>query len=56
MSGGVAYVWDPEEDFLQNCNLEMVELEKVEAEEDVAEVNASLFALREARHNYQVCG
>jgi len=38
MSGGVAYVWDPENVFLQNCNLEMVELEKVEAEEDIAEL------------------
>jgi len=38
MSGGVAYVWDPEEKFLVNCNLGMVELEKVEAEEDIAEL------------------
>jgi glutamate synthase (NADPH/NADH) large chain len=29
MSGGVAWVWDPNDVFLVNCNLEMVELEKV---------------------------
>ncbi len=29
MSGGVAYVWDPDGGFRQNCNLAMVELEAV---------------------------
>ena len=38
MSGGIAYVWDPNDAFLANCNLGMVELEKVEADEDVAEL------------------
>jgi glutamate synthase (NADPH/NADH) large chain len=38
MSGGVAYVWDPHKRFLENCNLGMVELESVEAEEDVDEL------------------
>jgi glutamate synthase (NADPH/NADH) large chain len=44
MSGGIAYVWDPREiwdareAFLANCNLGMVELEKVETEEDIAEL------------------
>jgi hypothetical protein len=38
MSGGVAYVYDPEDRFLENCNLEMVELETVEDEADVAEL------------------
>jgi glutamate synthase (NADPH) large chain len=38
MSGGIAYIWDPHNRFLANCNLGMVELEKVEAEEDVAEL------------------
>jgi glutamate synthase (NADPH/NADH) large chain len=38
MSGGIAYVWDPNDEFLANCNLGMVELEAVEAEEDVAEL------------------
>jgi glutamate synthase domain-containing protein 3 len=38
MSGGVAYIWDPHERFLGNCNLGMVELEKLTAEEDIAEL------------------
>ena len=44
MSGGIAYVWDPREiwdareAFLANCNLGMVELEKVETEEDITEL------------------
>ncbi|MGN6581460.1 MAG: glutamate synthase-related protein [Bordetella sp.] len=29
MSGGVAYVWDPDRTFRQRCNLSMVELESV---------------------------
>jgi glutamate synthase domain-containing protein 3 len=35
MSGGIAYVWDPQERFLENCNLGMVELERIEADEDI---------------------
>jgi glutamate synthase (NADPH/NADH) large chain len=38
MSGGIAYVWDRAGDFLEKCNLGMVELEPVVAEEDVAEL------------------
>ena len=38
MSGGVAYIWDPENNFPANCNMEMVELEKVEDTEDIAEL------------------
>lgn len=38
MSGGIGYVYDPNDNLLGNCNLEMVELEKVEAEEDRAEL------------------
>ena len=38
MSGGVAYIWDPNDEFLGNCNLGMVELEKLVEPEDVAEV------------------
>ena len=38
MSGGVAYVWDPDDLFLTNCNLGMVELEQVEEIEDIAEL------------------
>ena len=38
MSGGVAYVLDVSEGFLQNCNQEMVDVEKLQIEEDIAEV------------------
>jgi len=38
MSGGVSYVWDPNGKLLENVNLEMVELEKIEEEDDVAEL------------------
>ena len=38
MSGGVAYIWDPHDRFLKNCNLGMVELEKVITDEDIAEL------------------
>jgi len=38
MSGGVAYVYDPDDQLLGNCNLEMVELERMESEEDIAEL------------------
>ena len=38
MSGGVAYIWDPEGEFAPNCNMEMVELESVEDTEDIAEL------------------
>jgi glutamate synthase (NADPH/NADH) large chain len=38
MSGGVAYVWDPNNEFAPNCNMEMVELEKVEDVGDIEEL------------------
>ena len=38
MSGGVAYIFDPRDEFLQNCNMEMVELERLEDEADIAEL------------------
>jgi len=40
MSGGVAWVYDPHDRFLTNCNLEMVELERVTDEADEAELRA----------------
>jgi glutamate synthase (NADPH/NADH) large chain len=40
MSGGIAYVWDKQGDFLRHCNLATVELEKVEADQDIAELKA----------------
>jgi len=38
MSGGIAYVWDPQKHFEARCNPEMVELEALEADADVAEL------------------
>ncbi len=38
MSGGVAYVYDPDNRLLINCNLEMVELEDLTAQEDINEL------------------
>jgi glutamate synthase (NADPH/NADH) large chain len=38
MSGGIAYVYDPEDQFLARCNLAMVELEPVTEPSDVAEL------------------
>jgi glutamate synthase (NADPH) large chain len=38
MSGGIAYVWDQQGDFELLCNLEMVELERIETEEEEIEV------------------
>ena len=38
MSGGIAYVWDPDGELLRNCNLGMVELEDLLDPDDVAEV------------------
>jgi glutamate synthase domain-containing protein 3 len=38
MSGGIAYVWDTAGDFKENCNLEMVVLEDLEDDEEIAEL------------------
>lgn len=38
MSGGIAYIWDPDEVFSLHCNLGMVDLEKIEEPEDIAEL------------------
>jgi glutamate synthase domain-containing protein 3 len=38
MSGGIAYIYDPDNALLANCNLGTVELERLEAEADVAEL------------------
>jgi glutamate synthase (NADPH) large chain len=38
MSGGIAYVWDPHDKLLLNCNMGMVELDRVETDEDAAEL------------------
>ena len=34
MSGGVAYIYDAEDSFARKCNMEMVELVKVESDDD----------------------
>ncbi len=38
MSGGIAYVWDPDDQFEANCNPGMVELERLESDHDIDEV------------------
>ena len=38
MSGGIAYVWDPRRRFPGRCNMEMVELERLEDEAERLEV------------------
>ena len=38
MSGGIAYVWDVDGKFATRCNLGMVELERIETDEDKSEV------------------
>jgi glutamate synthase (ferredoxin) len=38
MSGGTAYVYDGAGDFLTRCNTQMVELERLEDEDEIAEV------------------
>jgi len=40
MSGGIAYIWDPQKNFAPQCNREMVELESVGANEDIIELQA----------------
>ena len=40
MSGGFAYVHDPNDELLQNINLEMVDLESMEKPEDVGELKS----------------
>jgi glutamate synthase (NADPH/NADH) large chain len=38
MSGGIAYIWDPNSRFATQCNMETVEFETLVVEEEVAEV------------------
>ena len=38
MSGGIAYVYDPQVQLKANCNPEMVELERLEVEADIADL------------------
>jgi glutamate synthase domain-containing protein 3 len=48
MSGGIAYVWDPDGELLSRCNLGTVGLERVESDTDIGE----LFKLIELHHQY----
>jgi glutamate synthase (ferredoxin) len=47
MSGGIAYVFDEDGSFPNNCNREMVQLFPLEEEDDVAEVQSLLKAFYE---------
>ncbi len=38
MSGGIAYVYDPQDQFLARCNLAMVELEKITEPQDISDL------------------
>ncbi|MGR9071586.1 MAG: glutamate synthase large subunit [Gammaproteobacteria bacterium] len=40
MSGGIAYIWDYDNVFKQNCNPGMVELERMEHEHDIDELRS----------------
>ncbi|MFT4822789.1 MAG: glutamate synthase (NADPH/NADH) large chain [Halioglobus sp.] len=47
MSGGVAYVLDNDGDFASKCNMEMIELETVESELEIAELKALILQHKE---------
>jgi glutamate synthase (NADPH/NADH) large chain len=38
MSGGIAFVYDPQDQLIKNCNLGTVQIEEVRSEEDIAEL------------------
>jgi glutamate synthase (NADPH/NADH) large chain len=40
MSGGIAYVWDPESRFERQCNTEMVELDSLESVTEILEIRS----------------
>ena len=40
MSGGIAYVWDPDSELEEKCNLDLVELESVSETEDIRELRS----------------
>jgi len=44
MSGGIAYVYNPEDRFDSRCNKEMVELERLVEDDDIAELHALIQA------------
>ncbi len=48
MSGGIAYVWDVDDDFAKKCNTGTVDLEAVEEDEDIVELREMI----ELHHEY----
>lgn len=42
MSGGIAYVYDPDNTFIKRCNLEMVLLERVEEADEIADLHGMI--------------
>ena len=42
MSGGIAYIWDKNKTFAPLCNMGMVELESLVAEEDIDELKTMI--------------
>ncbi len=42
MSGGIAYVYDADGSFADKCNMEMIELEKVHANDDIADLKSMI--------------
>ena len=42
MSGGIAYIWDHQGELATRCNMGLVELESVSAEEDIAELKSMI--------------
>ncbi|AHV95922.1 glutamate synthase large subunit [Paenibacillus sabinae] len=42
MSGGIAYVFDPDNSFINRCNLEMVLLERVEESEEIEDLHGMI--------------
>ncbi len=42
MSGGIAYVYDTDGDFAEKCNMEMIELEKVHATAEIADLKSRI--------------
>jgi glutamate synthase (NADPH/NADH) large chain len=47
MSGGIAYVWDPHQDFSPKCNTGTVDLETVAEDEDIVELREMIELHRE---------
>ncbi len=41
MSGGIAYIWDPDQRFADNCNMEMVDLESL-TDADATDIRAMI--------------